>query len=97
VKGDIMKSTIRQFLEGGLPTFEQLVPIGAEHRELTERLCGEEEYFHGVMPPEAKDRFGDYLDMQNRLIEESNAEAFTYGFKLAVRMMSECFGGEDKI
>jgi hypothetical protein len=89
-----MESTIRQLFEDRLPTFEQLVPIGAAHSELTEKLCGEEEYFNGVVPAEARERFGDYLDTQNRLIGESSAEAFAYGFKLAVRMMSECFDGE---
>jgi hypothetical protein len=91
-----MESTIRRLFEGGLPTFEQLVPIGASHRELTKKLCGEEEYFHSVIPPEARDRFDDYLDMQNKLIAESQTEAFTYGFKLAARMLGECFGGEEE-
>jgi hypothetical protein len=91
-----MESTIRQLFEGGLPTFEQLVPIGASHRELTKKLCDEEKFFHNIIPPETRGRFDDYLDMQNKLIATNNSEAFTYGFKLAARMMGECFGGEEE-
>jgi hypothetical protein len=86
-----MESTIRQLFEGRLPVFEQLVPIGETQLKLRESLCEKEKYILDAISAEMKERFNEYLDIRGRLIEMSNEDAFTYGFKLAARMLVECF------
>jgi hypothetical protein len=86
-----MEFTIRQLFESRLPTFERLVPISPAHSKLKGRLCEEEKYLLDAMSAEGKERFSEYLDMWGKLIEMSNADAFAYEFKLAARMLAECF------
>jgi hypothetical protein len=86
-----MESTIRQLFEGRLPVFEQLAPIGKAQIELRESLCEKEKYILGAMPAETQEQFNEYLDIRGKLIEMSNEDAFTYGFKLAARILVECF------
>ncbi|MDR2088651.1 MAG: hypothetical protein LBP73_04775 [Clostridiales Family XIII bacterium] len=86
-----MKSIILQIFENNIDPLETVVPAGEEHQEVRERIIREERRLKDLLPANERERFGECSDLNGRLLELSSGEAFVYGFKLAARIMVECF------
>ena len=93
----MQKSIIRELFEGNICPSENIFPSVPRYRPLAKKACEAEAAFEKILSKDDFKRFEEYLDMKCELKGMVIEEAFVYGFRLGIMVMSEVFAGKNII
>lgn len=77
---------------GSIRPVEQFVEGNAEYRSLLRLVSKNRGNFESTLSPEQAELFEKYYIAVNEMNATAEAEAFSCGFRLGVRLMTEPFG-----
>lgn len=62
-----------------------------EQKELNRKIESEKSYFDGIIPSDDCKRFELFLQLYDNASSYTGLDAFTYGFRFAVRLMADVY------
>jgi len=78
---------------GNIRPIEEFVDGNAEYRSLLRLAGNNREKFEATLSPEQSELFEKYCTAVNEMNATAEVQAFSYGFRLGVRLMIEAFSG----
>ena len=90
-----MSKTLRDLFFGNILPCERSLSNPSPLRRLSKRLAQQEEKLAQELDEDGKVQLSAILDTQLEMDSATAEENFILGFRLGVRLMAECLGGED--
>ena len=86
-----MDSILKDLFNGKIYPYENLVPQEPEYPALKQKTKEENTYFYSVISDDDRKRFEDLENMKTTLSDMESVEAFSRGFRLAVRLITDVY------
>ena len=86
-----MTNILEELWYGNIAPFEQCACGDARVKELLKLLARNREELDGTLTETQKEILGKYEECLNEMHGISERDAFSYGFRLGVRLMTESF------
>ena len=83
--------TLDELWYGNIAPFEQCNRVDKELKELMKLVVRNREELNGTLTEKQKETLEKYEDCSNEMHSITEREAFSYGFRLGVRLMAEAF------
>ena len=92
-----MPKTLSDLFLGNILLCERSIPSSSPLRKLSKRLAQQEEKLAETLDEEGKAQLDAILNTQLEMDSAIAEENFVLGFRLGVRIMAECLGGEEDL
>ena len=92
-----MPKTLRDLFLGNILPCERPMPSTSPIKRLSRRLAQQEEKLSETLDEEGKAQLVEILNTQLEMDSATAEENFILGFRLGVRIMAECLGGEEEL
>ena len=92
-----MPKTLSDLFLGNIPLCEHSIPSTSPLRRLSNRLAQQEEKLSETLDEDCKAQLDQILNTQLEMDGVTTEENFILGFRLGVRLMAECLGGEEEL
>lgn len=91
-----MPKTLRDLYNGNLTLFDRSIPSNSPLRQLSAHLTRCETKLTEQLAPEGKELLKDLIHTQQEMDSVTAEENFILGFRLGVKIMTECLTEEEE-
>ncbi len=88
---EVLMKTIDELWYGNLSPFEQCTRGGKRLKELLKLVARNREDLGETLTEKQKETLEEFEDCMNEMHSITERDAFSYGFRLGVRLMAEAF------
>ena len=92
-----MKSILNELINGGLLTIENIIPDNKDYDKKGDEIEEEMEFWQKELSKENFSRLEDFRLKLLMLTEMELYETYRYGFSLAVSLLTEAYGYQNKL